>query len=164
MDHSIPQFLHFCFPLLTWCYLFSLIYPQASFSFHWFAWFLVHQRHSSFRDLDNTQIMAWYCSSCGVYQTSSSFSHNQWAKGNSVSYCMSCVCQLQIVHHTTGYESHAISSMNVPIYHHHMGYVVVIPTPPSSRQCNKCHQHFNSQNELNMHMQVHCPHHFHWHK
>lgn len=89
--------------------------------------------------------MARHCSSCGVCQTSSSFSRNQWAKGNGYSRCMHCV---------SGTQQHQ------PAYHT-TGYAVVVPTPPPTYQCTECHQQFNSQNELNMHMQVHRPRQFH---
>ena len=99
--------------------------------------------------------MARHCSSCGVYQTSSSFSRNQWAKGIGVSRCMSCVnggSQHQPTYHTTGYAVPTIPPASVPTYQTgYMGFAVV------TYQCTECHREFNSQNELNMHMQVHRP-------
>lgn len=104
--------------------------------------------------------MARICSSCGINQNSSSFSRNQWAKGNGYSRCMSCVGgggrqqHQQPTYHTTGYAVHTtLPSVNIPIYH--TGYAMAVPAPTD--QCKECFREFADQNQLNMHMQVHRP-------
>ena len=69
------------------------------------------------------------CSDCGDYLARSSFSSAQWRKGPSGSRCKNCVSG----------GSYASSPYCV------------------SYQCHKCYRDFDSQNELNMHMQVHRP-------
>ena len=64
--------------------------------------------------------MGRYCSDCGDWCSNSSFSRNQWRKGDGYSRCKDCVG----------------------------GY---------SYQCGECDRVFDSQNGLNMHMQVHRP-------
>ena len=75
--------------------------------------------------------MGRYCSECGDWCNSSSFSRNQWAKGDGCSRCKDCV---------SGYSQPAPQ----PQYYQTQTY-----------QCGECYREFNSQNELNMHMQVH---------
>ncbi|KAL7531321.1 hypothetical protein ACHAXR_003977 [Thalassiosira sp. AJA248-18] len=69
------------------------------------------------------------CSECGNWCTNSSFSRNQWMKGDGYSRCKDCV---------SGYSQQEYSA-------------------PITYQCGQCYRNFNSQNELNMHMQVHRP-------
>ena len=75
------------------------------------------------------------CSDCGDYLNGSSFSSNQWRKGPGQSRCKSCV---------NGYGGCGGSYGG--------GYGGSI-----TYQCGECFRDFNSQNELNMHMQVHRP-------
>ena len=72
--------------------------------------------------------MGRYCSNCGQFCACSAFSRNQWQKGDGYSRCRNCV-----------YSPPQIYQQ------------------PVSYQCGQCYRDFNSQNELNMHMQVHRP-------
>lgn len=75
------------------------------------------------------------CSECGNWCTNSSFSRNQWMKGDGYSRCKDCV---------SGYSQQGYS-----------GFAVA--ATPITYQCGQCYKNFNSQNQLNMHMQVHRP-------
>jgi len=59
------------------------------------------------------------------------FSSNQWRKGDGYSRCTNCVSGSQ--------------------------YCPPVPAPTYFYQCRECYREFNSQNELDMHMQVHRP-------
>jgi DNA-directed RNA polymerase subunit RPC12/RpoP len=68
------------------------------------------------------------CASCDQWLSNSNFSRNQWLKGDGYSRCKSCV----------GSQSY--------------GQVTTV-----TYQCQECYRDFNSDNELQMHMQVHRP-------
>jgi DNA-directed RNA polymerase subunit RPC12/RpoP len=69
------------------------------------------------------------CVQCDDYKSCANFSRNQWMKGDGESRCKACVDG----HHTAA------------------AYCTV------SYSCSACSRSFNSQNELDMHMQVHRP-------
>jgi DNA-directed RNA polymerase subunit RPC12/RpoP len=71
--------------------------------------------------------MGRVCAACDCYLSCSSFSRNQWMKGDGYTRCYDCVDNNQ-------WEP-----------------------PAPSYQCTTCNRVFNSQNELNMHQQVHRP-------
>lgn len=70
------------------------------------------------------------CIDCQEWKTSSQFSSNQWRKGDGASRCKFCV------------GSNGVQNYNTLTYRY---------------QCSECNRDFDSQNELNMHMQVHRP-------
>ena len=70
--------------------------------------------------------MGRYCGQCDEYRSSSSYSSNQWRKGEGYSRCASCVH----------------------------------PPPPPVQYywtCQVCNRDFDTENQLNMHSQVHRP-------
>lgn len=73
------------------------------------------------------------CASCDQWLSNSNFSRNQWLKGPGYSKCKSCVGGSQSYGQAASY------------------------TPSVSYQCQECYREFNSDNELQMHMQVHRP-------
>mmetsp|Transcript_38237 Transcript_38237/g.68935 ORF Transcript_38237/g.68935 Transcript_38237/m.68935 type:complete len:186 (-) Transcript_38237:83-640(-) len=79
--------------------------------------------------------MGRHCADCGDWCTNSNFSSNQWRKGEGCSRCKDCVSGSQ-------YSS---------------GAAIEEYQPPPSYRCVVCNRDFNSQNELNMHQQVHRP-------
>lgn len=81
--------------------------------------------------------MGRYCAQCNEWCKGSDFSSNQWRKGEGYSRCRDCVSGSQ-------YSSGVC------------GYAVEYQPSPSYR-CIVCNRDFNSQNELNMHQQVHRP-------
>ena len=72
--------------------------------------------------------MGRYCAECGDWCTNSEFSRNQFMKGDGGSRCKNCVIRTDVA-----------------------------AFPPPNFTCGECRRVFNSQNELNMHMQVHRP-------
>ena len=104
--------------------------------------------------------MGRYCAECEEWLTNSNFSSNQWRKGEGCSRCKDCVSgynnnnQQQQQQHFIGGGSFIRSESGIEqsLRRIHMtGFVQQI------YQCGECHRNFNSQNELNMHMQVHRP-------
>jgi hypothetical protein len=76
--------------------------------------------------------MGRHCADCGDWQSNSRFSRNQWLKGDGNSRCKPCVSN---------------SSQQTQEY-----------TPTIiTYQCHTCSREFSTQNQLNMHMQVHRP-------
>lgn len=73
--------------------------------------------------------MGRHCADCDDYRSRSSFSSNQWRKGDGVSRCSDCV--------NGGGGRRA---PNISLFH-------------KCHDCRLC----NTQNELNMHRQVHRP-------
>lgn len=69
------------------------------------------------------------CANCGFNCNRHEFSSNQWRKGLGLSRCSDCL---------NGNGSNTNSTVH-------------------SYQCNECYREFSSQNQLNMHMQVHRP-------
>lgn len=80
--------------------------------------------------------MGRYCADCEDWCTKSNFTSNQWRKGEGCSRCKDCVSGSQSQYHSSGHDYQ--------------------PSYPSFR-CIECNRDFNSQNELNMHQQVHRP-------
>jgi len=74
--------------------------------------------------------MGRVCADCDSFQSSSSYSRNQWLKGDGASRCKNCV---------NGYGGGG-------------GYATIM-----SFTCGTCYKCFGSQNELDMHQQVHRP-------
>ncbi|KAI2499137.1 zinc finger protein [Fragilaria crotonensis] len=73
--------------------------------------------------------MGRYCSQCGQFEND--YSNNQWAKGEGQSRCRPCVDEGQ---------AQRYSRVATPYF-----------------GCATCGREFGSQNEVNMHMQVHRP-------
>lgn len=74
--------------------------------------------------------MGRQCADCDCYLSNSSFSRNQWFKGDGYSRCKDCV-------NGGAYSGNAYATV--------------------SYTCGTCYKTFGSQNELNMHQQVHRP-------
>ena len=75
--------------------------------------------------------MGRYCSQCGNVQEGYEYSNNQWLKGEGQSRCRTCVNATQ-------------GQRRVHVQTAHFG-------------CGTCGRSFRSQNEVDMHMQVHRP-------
>ena len=82
------------------------------------------------------------CSDCGDYLSNSNFSSNQWRKGPGLSRCKGCVNGYGGGGGGGGYGGGSYGG----------GY-----GGSTTFQCGECYRSFASQNELNMHMQVHRP-------
>jgi len=77
------------------------------------------------------------CSECGDWCRNSQFSSNQWRKGEGVSRCKDCV-----------------SGVSQQQFNGGTGFRI------TTYRCGVCYGDFDTQNELNMHMQVHRPRNF----
>jgi DNA-directed RNA polymerase subunit RPC12/RpoP len=93
--------------------------------------------------------MGRYCADCGDYLNSSEFSSNQWRKGDSAR-CRQCV--ESCYGYSYSYEcpdcSQSFGSQSELTRHVDQCHRFA---------CGICHREFKTQNNLNMHMQVHRP-------
>ena len=75
------------------------------------------------------------CAECDRFMSNSSFSANQWRKGEGYSRCLDCINDNSNRSHSAGAST---------AYY-------------EKYECSECSRQFNSENELNMHKQVHRP-------
>jgi len=91
------------------------------------------------------------CAQCKIFLPNSNFTSNQWRKGEGCSPCRDRIASPED-HRIILPTGYAVEYQS----HHTTGYAVEYQPPPAYI-CGECSRNFNTQNQLNMHMQVHRP-------
>jgi hypothetical protein len=101
--------------------------------------------------------MGRYCAACDDYCDDWEYSNNQWNKGDGYSRCMECIQGGRVCADCGDWYDEDNYSNNQWSKGRGNSRCVDCVNPPPTYDCQTCGRSFTSQNNLDMHMQVHRP-------